>query len=428
MNGRWMGSWAVAVCAVAVSLNVAAVATAEELATDAERLWRDLRSSSDVRTKLLAERWYNVVKLQEWSNDTGKFTTNAKYLEHDPDLGWVKLRIIQGTGRERVVKEVTIPLAKLSKTCQARVRQIHALSAKLAEAKVEEEKRKAEEKDGTPTSEVREGDMRAEELQEGREGNRRDRRGRGEFDDASAGVNPEDALTQDPSAAPSEPAANAGVSSTPLPALSPGLPTTRILSAATGEEGTSPQGTAPVSVERISQQMVAAAPSSDGFKTATPLADTPNLIDQDPWRTDYEAFRTVFQPDETGTIVTREEWPGVKNLQLFTPIPILQAQDRGEPPAYMAEPRLVEVGGFQWEGVVAQQPSGEGNWTEVLGLAPLVEPLKLELRLEDGGRSGDWQRLQTGDRVRFVGQFVGYRGPYCWVAAIRILPDASERR
>ena len=150
------------------------------------------------------------------------------------------------------------------------------------------------------------------------------------------------------------------------------------------------------------------------------------MIDQDPWRTDYETFRNVFERDADGIVSTRERWAGVLNLQLFTPIPILQAQERGEPPAYMAEPRLAEVGGFQWEGVVAQQPSGEANWAEVFGLAPLVEPLKLELRLEDGGRSGDWQRLQVGDRVRFVGQFVGYRGPYGWVAAIRILPDASD--
>lgn len=224
-RGR-LGIWAVAVCAmVGLLLSFAASVAARELVTDAERMWRDLRSSDDVRTKLLAERWYHAVKLQEWSNDTGKFTTNAKYLDHDPDLGWVKLRVIQGTGRERVVKEVTIPLDKLSKTCQARVRQIHALSSKLAEAKVEEEKRKAEEKDGAPANdgnEAREGEMPAEGPLEGRAGNRRDRRGRGEFADESADMNPEDALSQNPNAERSElVATNTGP---PLPVALPPLP------------------------------------------------------------------------------------------------------------------------------------------------------------------------------------------------------------
>lgn len=242
MNGRWMGTWAVAVCAMAtaLTLNAASAVCGQELATDAEQLWRELRSSSDVRTKLLAERWYNVVKLQEWSNDTGKFTTNAKYLEHDPDLGWVKLRIIQGTGRERVVKEVTIPLAKLSKTCQARVRQIHALSAKLAEAKVEEEKRQAEEKDGAPptdSSEVRAGEMPAEELEVDRAGNRPDRRGRSEFEDGRTGSNPEDALSQAPMAERSEAAATN--TRPPLPVALPPLPsrgeTVKLAAATAGE-------------------------------------------------------------------------------------------------------------------------------------------------------------------------------------------------
>ena len=52
----------------------------------------------------------------------------------------------QGTGDKRVVKDVTIPLEKLSKVCQARVRQISVLSEKVAEAAAAE-KEKAKEKE-----------------------------------------------------------------------------------------------------------------------------------------------------------------------------------------------------------------------------------------------------------------------------------------
>jgi hypothetical protein len=149
MKRQWMGILALAVCAGA-----ATTALAHEQATDAERSWRDLRDSRDVRTKLLAERWYSVVRTQDWTNDTGQFKTSAKYVEHDPNLGWVKLRMVQGTGRDRVVKDVTIPLSKLSKTCQSRVRQINTLTERVDVAKVEEEKRLAEAKKDAPAGEA----------------------------------------------------------------------------------------------------------------------------------------------------------------------------------------------------------------------------------------------------------------------------------
>ena len=125
---------------LAVALVVAcahSVAFAQQVATDAERTYRELRSAKDARTRLLAERWNNLVRLQEWNDATGKFTVTAKYLEHDPDLAWVKLRMIKGTGANRVVKDLQIPVAKLSKTCQSRVRQISVLSDKVAAAAVE---------------------------------------------------------------------------------------------------------------------------------------------------------------------------------------------------------------------------------------------------------------------------------------------------
>src|SRR5262245_22588581 len=119
-------------------------AEGQELTTDAERDWKIVRNSEDVRTKVMAERWYNAVRQQDWSDTSGKFKVSAKYVEHDPDLAWVKLRVFRGTGKERQVKDVQIPLDKLSKTCQARVRTISVLAEKIVTAKEDEAEKAAE--------------------------------------------------------------------------------------------------------------------------------------------------------------------------------------------------------------------------------------------------------------------------------------------
>lgn len=115
----------------------AGVVCAAELTTDAERTYRDLQKAKDPQSRLLAERWYNLIRRQEWDDATGRHKTIAKYVDHDPNLEWVKLRIIRGTGADRVVNDITIPLAKLSKTCQSRVRQIARLEQRVAAAAVE---------------------------------------------------------------------------------------------------------------------------------------------------------------------------------------------------------------------------------------------------------------------------------------------------
>lgn len=189
---------------------------AQEITTDAERSWRELRSSQDVKRKLLANRWHNVVRQQEWSDKTGKFKTSAKYVAHDPQLAWVKLRVIQGTGSKRVVKDVQIPLEKLSKSCQARVRQIATLSERMAAALEAEKKAKEEKKDGSPevgresTEESRGG---VDELDGGRPG----------MDDARTLSEARGELAREsrPMEAAEPPAMNTGP---PLPAALPPLP------------------------------------------------------------------------------------------------------------------------------------------------------------------------------------------------------------
>jgi hypothetical protein len=57
----------------------------------------------------------------------------AKYVEHDPDLTWVKLEALRMKDGKRVTKEITVPFEKLSERSQNRVRRIAKLQEKLDE-------------------------------------------------------------------------------------------------------------------------------------------------------------------------------------------------------------------------------------------------------------------------------------------------------
>ncbi len=93
----------------------------------------DLRRSEDRTTQMIAERYFGLVKLQEWSDSKGQSKVMAKYVAHDPAMKWVKIEAVRGSGANRVVKEIQVPVEKLSKTSQSRVRQIDTLQKKLDE-------------------------------------------------------------------------------------------------------------------------------------------------------------------------------------------------------------------------------------------------------------------------------------------------------
>jgi hypothetical protein len=98
-----------------------------------DKFYWDLSKSRDAVTRTLAERYLNTVKLSEWSDLSGKFKTYAKYVKHDPTLTTVTIEIARGRGAERTTEEKTIPVDKLSKTCQSRVRQIDMMQKRLKE-------------------------------------------------------------------------------------------------------------------------------------------------------------------------------------------------------------------------------------------------------------------------------------------------------
>jgi hypothetical protein len=215
---------------------------AQELSTDAERSYRELRKSHDAKTQLLGERWYNAVRLQEWTNKSGQFKTTAKYVEHDPDLAWVKLRIIQGSGDTRLVKDVMIPLVELDKVCQARVRQIGVLAEKVAAAAAAEKDDESTEKsaDGA-TDDVLAGRAKADEQ----------RNGLGGRAAGLSGMDAEEARTEVGGARPARPAARRpsprATNRAPLPALLPPLPAG---AARFGQAASTPKGPPAAPAER----------------------------------------------------------------------------------------------------------------------------------------------------------------------------------
>jgi len=209
----------------------ASTLSAEEQTTAAERTYRELRKSHDTKTQIMAERWYGLVRLQEWTAASGKFKTTAKYVEHDPDLAWVKLRVVEGSGTKRVVKDITIPTSKLNKECQSRVRQIGFLTEKVAAAAAAEKEKASSEKAGEGAAgEMSEGRMMSETGTMAEE----PRGGRGGRDAGLAGMaagqvvaegersqGPEHTETARSKTAPT------ATSNSPLPALLPPLPSDR---------------------------------------------------------------------------------------------------------------------------------------------------------------------------------------------------------
>ena len=98
-----------------------------------------LRKSRNRATKALAERYADLIGTQEWTDAKGKFKTRARYVRHDPELKSVTLANTTGHGADRIVKEVTVQVSRLSKSSQSRVRQIAALQKKLDELAADEQ-------------------------------------------------------------------------------------------------------------------------------------------------------------------------------------------------------------------------------------------------------------------------------------------------
>src|SRR4051812_18345645 len=96
-----------------------------------DKFYFDLSKSPDRGIKSMADRYISMVKVQEWSDLSGNFKTVARYVKHEPNLSTVTIEIVKGRGAERTTEQKTVPVDKLSKTCQSRVRQIDAMQKTL---------------------------------------------------------------------------------------------------------------------------------------------------------------------------------------------------------------------------------------------------------------------------------------------------------
>jgi hypothetical protein len=105
----------------------------EQKAATSDNPYAELTKSKDSKTKGLADRYGNLIKYQEWGTASGKSIV-AKYVSHDPDMKHVKLAVPgKGTGKDRATQEYDVPIEKLNKTSQSRVKQIDTLQKKLDE-------------------------------------------------------------------------------------------------------------------------------------------------------------------------------------------------------------------------------------------------------------------------------------------------------
>jgi hypothetical protein len=132
MNINHLARQGRALLCMAWALTAAAAAAAEP--TDSEKLYQRLIDTETHANTQLAERWNVLVRQRQWADNTGKHKVYARYLEHDPNMQWVKLLVLAKTGDEPTYKEAKVPLARLGKSEQAVVKRIGIMRKQVDEA------------------------------------------------------------------------------------------------------------------------------------------------------------------------------------------------------------------------------------------------------------------------------------------------------
>lgn len=98
-----------------------------------DKYYWELGKSDDRVLRSMVDRYVGLVKIREWSDLSGKSKIVAHYVKHDPQLTTVTLRIMRGKGAERTSDDKTVPVEKLSKECQSRVKQIDIAQKRIKE-------------------------------------------------------------------------------------------------------------------------------------------------------------------------------------------------------------------------------------------------------------------------------------------------------
>jgi hypothetical protein len=390
------------ICGMAVAQETAppeadAAATPAGDAPTTESTYFDLRRSKDRLTQQLAERYFNLVKMQEWSSDKGT-KIKAKYVAHSPDLKSVTLSMAKSSGGERVDREV--PVARLSKTSQSRVKQIDIIQKKLDER-----------------------------IAAGAEGES-DSAGADPADDPGAPMLDERGAEPAPRRPPTPPRRAVRPGREEQPVQPPAAPANPPPAAPPAEED---GGADPLGFGELPENPVPAGPPSIGVPFAAtaspPGAAAPNRIkpnDKSAWRTDYEAFRKILtsnasrEAPQADLAAIKELKAAADTLKKWEATGSVGDEARRE-----IDKKFEAVGEFAWEATLTDADVSSGNWTERLNLPPLPAPLSIGFMLDPEREQGNWQRFQAGDRVRFVGRFIDVENENDIVAAIRFPDDAA---
>ncbi|HEY4721991.1 MAG TPA: hypothetical protein VII92_09105, partial [Anaerolineae bacterium] len=170
-------------------------------------------------------------------------------------------------------------------------------------------------------------------------------------------------------------------------------------------------------------------------------AQEPRLLDDEPWRTDYEAFRANFSVQELGEGQYEVDWGKLQSLEqanaLIENIQNIVNSGSAPSPAEIANLTKVleDVGEFSWETTLIDAELKGEVWNDRLNLSPMPKPLALVFVLDKLLNRTDPNQFKAGDQVRFIGRFIAVANKYEIVAAIRF-PDeqftpavpADERR
>jgi hypothetical protein len=348
--------------------------------------YSELRKSEDRLTRQLAERYYNLVKLQEWSSDKGTKIT-AKYVSHSADSASVTLSVAKGYGAQRVMKDMSVPVSRLSKTCQSRVKQIATIQEKLDEVAAGGGATAG----AGPSAEYGAADPGAPMIDE-------------------RGVEPRPRAERAPAERPARPVTTNSTADdgNPDPLGFGELPP---VAAGAAAEFQAPPGNVAVAEFRVAP----GADPPDAPAAVRPAA--PANVEPQNWRNDYAAFAMNFQPEVMSVL---GEWGALKELKAAADGVRKQEADGSaeEEELIVREKMFNEVGEFTWEATLTDADVSSGDWTERLNLPPLPEPFLISFHLDERN-PGSFQNLKAGDRVRFVGRFVDYIDPAEFEVVIR---------
>jgi hypothetical protein len=374
-------------------------------ATDSETTYHDLRRSKNRATKSAADRYFFLIRAQEWTSLNGKSKITAKYVAHDPDLKWVKLSAVKGSGADRVTREITVDVAKLNKACQSRVKQIDLLQKKLDELKVKEAEGENAQSGGAgseyggygaPMRDERgaEPARRAAPALPDPTSSERGAEDSGANDSGYGGYTPPPST---PAPAPQTPPAE---SSDPDPL-------------GFGEVANEPPPAAAADPRTaLGRPPAASDPRGIYGQPTTSTGEVGDAgpaepVDRSQWKTSYAAFLANF----TATPVEQGEptldWGELGDLRGMHDTVAANLErgvtdEYGQHTAEFAQ-RLGEV---RWSApFTAMKPTDTGEQEVQFDLPPLPEPLKLRFLLDATEAPDKWTAMRPGENVEFIGRF-----------------------